>query len=160
MRLRTGKLIWCLLTLTWFLWDVKEPTPLFEKSRGRRPRCCGQPTHITSFTSWAGWVQYAHKWTESGCQLCLCMLTSKLTVHLLKYIVRGHVCCPLIHDSSFIHSNICSPLHIARFILAPPKCQILVQDPFLHIISWSGTLSILGYKWNLNKSLCIEWGQT
>ena len=27
----------------WFLWDVKEPGPLFEKSRGRRPRWCGQP---------------------------------------------------------------------------------------------------------------------
>ena len=42
------------LTLIWLLWDVKEPTPLFEKSRGRRPRCCG---HTTSFTSWVGWVQ-------------------------------------------------------------------------------------------------------
>ena len=30
------------LTLTWFLWEVKEPTTLFEKSRGRRPRWCGQ----------------------------------------------------------------------------------------------------------------------
>ena len=45
------------ITIIWFLWDIKEPTPLFEKSRGRRPRCCGQPTHITSFTSWVGWVQ-------------------------------------------------------------------------------------------------------
>ena len=26
---------------------VLTPTPQFEKSRGRRPRCCGQPTHIT-----------------------------------------------------------------------------------------------------------------
>ena len=25
------------------LWDVKESTLLFEKSRGRRPRWCGQP---------------------------------------------------------------------------------------------------------------------
>ena len=32
------------------------------------------------------------------------MLTSGLTVHMLKCIVRGHVCCPLIHDSSF-HSS-------------------------------------------------------
>ena len=45
------------LTLMWFLWDVKEPTPLFEKSRGRRPRCCGKPSHITSITPWVGWVQ-------------------------------------------------------------------------------------------------------
>ena len=26
-----------------FLWDVKEPTSLFEKSRGRRPQWSGQP---------------------------------------------------------------------------------------------------------------------
>ena len=32
------------------------------------------------------------------------MLTSELTVHMLKRIVRGHVCCPLILDSSFIYS--------------------------------------------------------
>ena len=45
------------LTLIWFLWDVKERTPLFEKSSGRRPRWCGQPSLITSFTSWVGWVK-------------------------------------------------------------------------------------------------------
>ena len=33
------------------------------------------------------------------------MLTSGLTVHVLKCIVRGHVCCPVIHDSSF-HSSL------------------------------------------------------
>ena len=33
------------------------------------------------------------------------MLTSELTVHMLKCIVRGHLCCPLIHDYSFIHST-------------------------------------------------------
>ena len=92
------------LALIWFLWDVKEPTPLFEKSRGRRPRCCCQPSHITSFTSWFGWVQQAQKWTESGCQWRLCMLMSELAVHMLKCIVRGYVCCPLIHDSSFLPS--------------------------------------------------------
>ena len=27
------------------------------------------------------------------------MLTSELTAHMLIYIVRGHICCPLIHDS-------------------------------------------------------------
>ena len=31
---------------------------------------------------------------------------SELTVHMLKCIVRGYVCCPLIHDSLFIHSFI------------------------------------------------------
>ena len=39
------------LLLIQFLWDVKEPTPLFEKSRGRRPRWCGQP-----FLSWVGYL--------------------------------------------------------------------------------------------------------
>ena len=32
------------------------------------------------------------------------MLTSELTVHMLKRIVRGRVCCLLILDSSFIYS--------------------------------------------------------
>ena len=43
------------LSLIWFLWDVKEPTPLFEKSRGRRRRWRGQPSHIISIMG--GWVQ-------------------------------------------------------------------------------------------------------
>ena len=34
-----------------------------------------------------------------------CMLASELTVHMLKCIVRGHVCCSLIHDSSPIQST-------------------------------------------------------
>ena len=42
------------LALIWFLWDVKEPTPLFEKSRGRRPRWCGQPSHIIHILGWVG----------------------------------------------------------------------------------------------------------
>ena len=28
------------------MWDAKEPTPMFEKSRGRRPRWCGQPLRV------------------------------------------------------------------------------------------------------------------
>ena len=68
--------------------------------RGRRPLWCVQPSLITSFTSWVGWVQKGHKWTESGCQWRLCMLTSELTVHMFKCTVRRHICCPLIHDSS------------------------------------------------------------
>ena len=34
------------------------------------------------------------------------MLTSELTVHMLKCIVRGYACCPLIHDSLFIEGVI------------------------------------------------------
>ena len=33
------------LSLFWFLWDVKEPTLLFVKSRGRKPRWCGTTFH-------------------------------------------------------------------------------------------------------------------
>ena len=46
-------------------------------------------------------VQKAHKWTERGCQWRFYMLTSELTVHMLKCMVRGRVCCPLIHNSPF-----------------------------------------------------------
>ena len=42
------------LALIWFLWDVKEPTPLFEKSKGCRPRWCGQPSHIIHILGWVG----------------------------------------------------------------------------------------------------------
>ena len=47
------------------------------------------------------------------------MLTSELTVHMLKCIVRGHVCCPLIHDSSFHFISILLPLHFNQ--LSQPK---------------------------------------
>ena len=39
---------------------------------------------------------------------CNCVLTSELTVHMLKCIVRKHICCPLIHNSSFIHNSNCN----------------------------------------------------
>ena len=39
-------------------------------------------------------------WTYHKAQYC--MLMSELTVHMLKCNVRGHVCCPLIHDLHFI----------------------------------------------------------
>ena len=35
-----------LTALSLFLWDVKEPTPLFKKSRGCRPWWCGQPSRV------------------------------------------------------------------------------------------------------------------
>ena len=38
-------------SLIWFLWDAKEPRPLLEKSRGLRPRRCGQP-----FLGWVGYL--------------------------------------------------------------------------------------------------------
>ena len=82
------------LILIWFLWNVKTTHPLFEKSRGCRLRWCDQLSNITSFTSWVG---KAHKQNEGGCQWHLCMLTSDLTVRMLIYIVRGHICCPLPH---------------------------------------------------------------
>ena len=47
-------LLTALNIIIWFLWDIKERTPLFEKSRGRRPRWCGQPSHDTSHHSHHG----------------------------------------------------------------------------------------------------------
>ena len=32
------------------MWDVKEPTQLFEKSRGRRPRWCGQSLRVVGLS--------------------------------------------------------------------------------------------------------------
>ena len=60
----------------------------------------------TSHHGLGGYSIKAHKWTESGYQWRRCMLTSERTVHMLKCIVREYVCCPLIHDSSLIHSFI------------------------------------------------------
>ena len=64
-----------------------------------------------------GWVNTVRslKQIEGGCQwhLCISMLTFELTAHMLIYIVRGHICCPLIHDSllpSFLpHPHPCTP---------------------------------------------------
>ena len=50
------------LSLIWFLWDVKEPTPLFEKSRGRTRRWCGQPSHIIRIMGWVGTVSSQMDW--------------------------------------------------------------------------------------------------
>ena len=36
-----------------FIWDVREPTPMFEKSRGRRARWCG-PTSLDGLWDWVG----------------------------------------------------------------------------------------------------------
>ena len=67
-----------------FMWDVKEPTPPFEKSRGHRPRWCGQPSHIIHIMGWVG-IQQTHKWSDIGCQWRPCTLTCELTVNMLIY---------------------------------------------------------------------------
>ena len=66
------------------MWDVKEPTPPFEKSRGHRPRWCGQPSHIIHIMDWVG-IQQTHKWSDIGCQWRSCTLTCELTVNMLIY---------------------------------------------------------------------------
>ena len=80
-----------MVRLSGVLWDVKEPTPLFEKSRGVDPDGVVDlhtTQHIIHYhiMGWVGTV--SSKWTESGCQWCLCMLTSKLTIHMLIYLVK------------------------------------------------------------------------
>ena len=51
MRTKNHRFRLIALLLIWFLWDVKGPKPLFEKSRGRRPRWWGQP-----FLGWVGYL--------------------------------------------------------------------------------------------------------
>ena len=65
------------LSLIWFLWDAKGPTPLFVKSRGRRPRWCGQLLLV-------GWV--------------ICKDTRKLEP-------RSVVCCAPYGGSDFDHNK-------------------------------------------------------
>ena len=42
--------------------------------------------HFIDIIGWVGTV--SSKWTVSGCQWYLCMLTSKLTIHMLIYLVK------------------------------------------------------------------------
>ena len=64
--------------------DVKEPTSLFDKSRGRSPRCAVWPFH--SFTSRAmGWVgsnEINNGLHDSGSQRHFYMLTSHFVVKI------------------------------------------------------------------------------
>ena len=54
-----------------FLWDVKEPTSLFEKSRGRRPQWSGQPLRDVGLgrddTLHVTWVSLMHIPTGPAC---------------------------------------------------------------------------------------------
>jgi len=54
-----------------FLWDVKEPTSLFEKSRGRRPHWSGQPLRDVGLgrdgTLHGTWVSLMHIPTGQAC---------------------------------------------------------------------------------------------
>ena len=54
-----------------FLWDVKEPTSLFEKSRGRRPQWSGQPLRDVGLgrdgTLHGTWVSLMHIPTGPAC---------------------------------------------------------------------------------------------
>ena len=54
-----------------FLWDVKEPTSLFEKSRGRIPRWCGQPLRVMGLgrdgTLHGTWVSFVHIPSGKAC---------------------------------------------------------------------------------------------
>ena len=54
-----------------FLWDVKELTSLFEKSKGRRPRWCGQPLRVVGLgrdgTLHGTWVLFVHIPPRQAC---------------------------------------------------------------------------------------------
>ena len=49
-----------------------------------------------------------------------CSLTSELTVQMLKYIVRGHVCCPLIHHSLSLSVPLSLSLSVHYTMLSCP----------------------------------------
>ena len=61
------------------------------------------------------------------------MLTFELIVHMLKYIVGGHVCCPLIHDSSFFHSFMVhrAKLKVFNVIYVTKTSQIILRLSFI-----------------------------
>ena len=85
----------CTLLLTavniiiWFLWDVKNAQHC-SKRIGDLDLSGVVKLHTTChFIDNMGWVgTVSSKLTESGCQWCLCMLTSKLTIHMLMYLVK------------------------------------------------------------------------
>ena len=65
-----------------------------------------------------------------------CMLTSELTAHLLKCIVRGCVCCPLIHDSLFIDLwkvRLCPRPDVFRKMLLIARNALFTSEPTLDL---------------------------
>ena len=74
------------------------------------------------------------------------MLTSVLTVHMLKSIVRGHVCCPLIHYSLFIYLQRSTKLvlKIDVILCSPQKTvHLLLVIFFIHFIRIHFNTSLL-----------------
>ena len=61
------------------------------------------------------------------------MLTSELTVHMLKCIVRGHVYCPLIHYSSFVQVQ---ALFNVKHYCQLSICLILVCEVLLALCNY------------------------
>ena len=69
--------------------DVKEPTSLFEKRRGRVvPVVMVLLVHMYS---WVGWVGWDHECTDSGCHRSLYKLTSDLS-WIVKHILNFGKC--------------------------------------------------------------------
>ena len=67
------------------------------------------------------------------------MLTSELSIHMLKYNVGGHDCCPLIHDSSFFHLFIYGPprdtIARTRFFRSPNTLETPRNEAVYPVIS-------------------------
>ena len=49
------------------LWDVKEPTHYSKRVGDVVPGVVVYLHHLHHHSSWVGRVQWAHKWTDSGC---------------------------------------------------------------------------------------------
>ena len=88
------------------------------------------------------------------------MLTSELTVHMLKCIVRGHVCCPIIYVSSFILSFIHSFIH-SFIIIGPLQVGIHAVQNRLLFSSMAVLYHVNGYLQRAHyhhhyNGICIE----
>ena len=96
-----------------------------------------------------GWVGTVSSWTEGGCLWRLCMLTSETADDMLISIVRGNVCCPLIYDSSFIHSFIQKRLFLSSLIRLH---KFLPTYPSLKASSWPISVEGRGHGWSFPES--------
>ena len=77
----SGLWTWCPSFVSKIKREVKEPTLLSEKSSGSLPGyVIYRIAQVIQIRHGLGGSQYAHKWTDGGCQWQSCMLTSELTV--------------------------------------------------------------------------------
>ena len=75
------------------------------KEQGKFSQWCGVPHYTCHSYHGLGWLLWAHKWTESSCQLLFWMLTTEGPVNMMmpyNVHVRGQISCPLIYAIQMI----------------------------------------------------------